>query len=136
MLRACNSLFYHIVQSLPAKSVFFQSIFAPLASWSTVFNRSVFLQFCDKIQSSIHIYSPDVFNSFYRTFTDGECSLNFQGLSLQPNFTKRGGGGQLDRISVFRGGSWERGGDFFQGGCSFYIKIKLKSEIFHDKKYS
>ena len=25
-------------------------------------------------------------------------------------------------------------GDFFQGGCSFYIKNKLKSEIFNDKK--
>ena len=25
-------------------------------------------------------------------------------------------------------------GDFFQGGCSFYIKNKLKFEIFHDKK--
>ena len=24
--------------------------------------------------------------------------------------------------------------DFFQGGCSFYIKNKLKSEIFNDKK--
>ena len=32
------------------------------------------------------------------------------------------------------GGSWERGGDFFQGGCSFYTKNKLKSQIFHDKK--
>ena len=25
-------------------------------------------------------------------------------------------------------------GDPFQGGCSFYIKNKLKSEIFNDKK--
>ena len=24
--------------------------------------------------------------------------------------------------------------DFFQGGCSFYIKNKLKSQIFNDKK--
>ena len=45
-----------------------------------------------------------------------------------------GGGGGLGRISIFRGGCWERGGDFFQGGCSFYIKNKLKSEIFNSKK--
>ena len=25
-------------------------------------------------------------------------------------------------------------GDFFQGVCSFYIKNKLKSEVFNDKK--
>ena len=31
-------------------------------------------------------------------------------------------------------GCWERGGDFFQGGCSIYIKNELKSEIFNDKK--
>ena len=34
-------------------------------------------------------------------------------------------------------GCLERGGekgDLFQGGCSFYTKNKLKSEIFNDKK--
>ena len=40
-----------------------------------------------------------------------------------------GGGGGLGRISVPRGGFF-RGG----GGCSFFIKSKLKSEIFNDKK--
>ena len=39
--------------------------------------------------------------------------------------TKFNKGDGLDRISIFRGG------DFFLGGCSFYIKSKLKSEIFH-----
>ena len=34
----------------------------------------------------------------------------------------------------WEGGCCERGGDFFQGGCSFFIKNKLKSEIFNDKK--
>ena len=49
--------------------------------------------------------------------------------------------GGLDRVSIFRGGCWERSGDLFQdgglgegGGGSFYIKNKLKSEIFNDKK--
>ena len=45
----------------------------------------------------------------------------------------RGGGG-LTGPQFLEGGCWERGGDFFQGGCNFYIKDKLKSEIFNDKK--
>ena len=28
----------------------------------------------------------------------------------------------------------KEGSDFFQGGCAFHIKNKLKSEIFDDKK--
>ena len=31
-------------------------------------------------------------------------------------------------------GCWESGGLIFSGGCKFYIKNKLKSEIFNDKK--
>ena len=31
-------------------------------------------------------------------------------------------------------GYWERGGEFFKGGCSFYMKNKLKSEVFNEKK--
>ena len=53
-------------------------------------------------------------------------------------FSKRGGG--LDRTFIFRRGVGEKeGGDLFEGGvvcnCNFYIKNKLKSEIFNDKKY-
>ena len=40
----------------------------------------------------------------------------------------------LDRTSTLRrGDAGKEGGNFFQGGCNFYIK-KLKSEIFNDKK--
>ena len=46
------------------------------------------------------------------------------GLNLHPNFQKGG----LDRTSTFREI------EFFQGGCDFHIKNKLKSEIFNDKK--
>ena len=28
----------------------------------------------------------------------------------------------------------KEGGDLFEGGCDFYTKDKLKSEIFNDKK--
>ena len=46
-------------------------------------------------------------------------------LSLWPNFQKKGS---------LAGSQFLEGGDFFQrgGGCSFYIKNKLKSEIFKD----
>ena len=33
------------------------------------------------------------------------------------------------------GGCWERGGALISGGCSFWIKIKLKSGICNDKKF-
>ena len=50
-------------------------------------------------------------------------------------FTKSG---VLHRISIFRGGLLgKKGVTFFRGGVwgySFYIKNKLKSEIFNDKK--
>ena len=47
-------------------------------------------------------------------------------------FWKSGG---LTGCQFAEGGSWEKAGYFFgEGGCSFYIKNKLKSEIFNDKK--
>ena len=49
-------------------------------------------------------------------------------------FSKRG---RLGRTLIFRGGLLGEGGDLFEGkrgGCSFYIKNKLKPEIFNDKK--
>ena len=54
-----------------------------------------------------------------------------RGLNLQPNFQKSGG---LDRTSTFRGGCWERGGDFDQGVVAIFTQKKLKSEIFNYKK--
>ena len=41
---------------------------------------------------------------------------------------------ELYRISIFRGGCWERGGDVFQGGLQLFIKNKLNCEIFTDKR--
>ena len=47
-------------------------------------------------------------------------------------FSKSGG---LTGLPLLEGRYWERGGDIFQGGgCTFYIKNKLKSEVFNDKK--
>ena len=54
------------------------------------------------------------------------------GVEPPTKFSKRWG---LDRISNFREGiARKESGDFFQEGCSFYIKNKLKYEIFNDKK--
>ena len=68
--------------------------------------------------------------------------------SVHPHFCFGGGGwggrwtfnqifkkGGLDKTSTFRGGLLgKRVVVFFRGGCNFYIKNKLKSEIFNDKK--
>ena len=43
--------------------------------------------------------------------------------------------GVLTGPQFLEGGCWEKGGNLFQEGCSFYIKNKLKSEIFNDKKF-
>ena len=43
--------------------------FALLTSWPIVCKRSVFPQFCDQTQSSMHQIHPNAFSSFYRTVT-------------------------------------------------------------------
>ena len=53
------------------------------------------------------------------------------GVEPPTQFSERRG---LGRASIFRGGCWETVGDFFQGPCNVYMKKKLKSEIFNDKK--
>ena len=63
--------------------------------------------------------------------------------SVHPSsFSAEGGGVWFEPFSKRRGliGSqrvvaWKDRGEFFsEGGCSFYIKNKLKYEIFNDKK--
>ena len=61
------------------------------------------------------------------------CAYLLGELDLQPNFQKGGGGGSLTGSQFLDGCCWERGGDIFLGDCSFYIRNKLKSEIFNDK---
>ena len=58
--------------------------------------------------------------------------LGFQLEPVLAKLTKRWG--DLTGPQLLEGGCWERGGDFFQEGCNFHIKNKLKSEIFNDKK--
>ena len=54
------------------------------------------------------------------------------GVELPAKFSKKGGG--LTVSQFLEGGCWEKEGDLFQGDYCFYIKNKLKSEIFNDKK--
>ena len=55
--------------------------------------------------------------------------------SVYPLLSAGGGGGRiLGMISILEKGCWERGGHLFQGDFSFFLKNKLKSEIFNDKK--
>ena len=69
-------------------------------------------------------------NSSYR-----KC-MGWEGLIKRDSYQifKKGG---LDRTSTLRRGLLKkRGVTFFRGGCNFYKKNKLKSEIFNDKKSS
>ena len=59
-------------------------------------------------------------------------SLSAGGLKLLPNFQNRGGG--LTGSQFLEGDCWNIRGDFFREDFSFYIKNKLKSEIFDYKK--
>ena len=61
--------------------------------------------------------------------------VSAEGGRVEPptKYSKSGKRG-VDIISFFRGGCSERKGDFSGGGYSFYIKIKLKSEISNNKK--
>ena len=55
------------------------------------------------------------------------------GVESPTKYSKRGGG--LVESQFLEGVAGKEGDDFFQGkGCSFYIKNKLKSEIFNNKK--
>ena len=42
--------------------------------------------------------------------------------------------GDLTGTQFLEDACWERVGELFQGGLQFYIKTKLKSEIFNKKK--
>ena len=55
-------------------------------------------------------------------------------LNLLESFQKGGGEGDLTGPLFLKGGCWERGGDFFQGGCNFLTKNELKSGLFNEKK--
>ena len=64
-------------------------------------------------------------------------SISAWGLIFLPNFQKGGAWqDQFSDLSISEGGCWETQGWLFSGeaaGYSFYIKNKLKSEIFNDK---
>ena len=65
--------------------------------------------------------------------------LSAGGLNLRTNLQEGWGlgvgwRGRWTGSQFLEGGCWETGDDFFQGGCSFYIKNKLKSEVFNGKK--
>ena len=55
-------------------------------------------------------------------------------MSLRPNFEKGGGGVALKGSQFLEVCCLERRGNFFQVGYIFYVKSKLKSEIFNNKK--
>ena len=64
---------------------------------------------------------------------EGPLSSRDAGDESPTKFSKRGFGG-LKGSQFLEVGCLKRRGDLFQVGCIFYVKIKLKSEIFNNKK--
>ena len=56
------------------------------------------------------------------------------GVEPLANFSKRREG--VTRSQFLEGVAGKERGDFFSGGCSFYIKNKLKSQIFNNNSYN
>ena len=118
-------------------------------SWLAVilasFIRGILNRWFKFYLSNLTRHAPiNVLNSHNKLMKYGVSSVQVRFMCAPPLSPVGGGGvssyqifkkGGLDRVSVLRGGYWERGCNFFQeGGCSFYIKSKLKSEIFNYKK--
>ena len=59
--------------------------------------------------------------------------LCWGGVEPPIKFSKKGGGG-LTGYQLLEGVAGKEGVIFFKWGCSFFIKNKLKFEIFNDKK--
>ena len=81
----------------------------------------------------IHLHTPTHRNTFHSGHPPPALFAGEEGLSLQPNFQKGGGG--LTGPQFLEEGCWERGSGFFMGGggVQFSHKNKLKSEISNDK---
>ena len=113
---------------------------------------------CLQLVSSTHLYNANLQKQVYflvRITIDSLCSryaleilnnspycqVSCHSVHHLPPFCWGGGGVEppvkfskmegegLDRTSIFRGGLLGKRSDCFQGGCNFYIKNKLKSEI-------
>ena len=103
----------------------FSSVLQPIVLFQT--NN---LSFCLLIVlSQSQNYNVQVFFQQIIVCTPSFCWVD---LNLLPNFQKKGGDQQ--DLSFQRGVAGKEGGNFFQGVCNFYIKNKLKSEIFNNKK--
>ena len=103
----------------------------PITSFSQYFKfleQIISINLLDYYNGFIFIFSKTfpriVFSRTYQAWGISIVSIpsgvSAGGVEPPTKFSKRGGG--LTR-SQFLEGFWERGDDFFQGDCSFYIKI-------------
>ena len=76
-------------------------------------------------------YPPCTKTTTSATFFSCFLILSREGGWVSYQLFKDGG---LTGSQFLEEGWWERGGWLSEGGCSFYIKSKLKSEIFNEKK--
>ena len=116
------------------KKSYFQFSAYRLSLDSLKYNYFSWHLICSDVPKKVKWLGRCMLNIFLKWSTYGAHALTAGGLSLLPNFQKKG----TDRISIFRGRLMEKRGDFFeQGGGrdrSFNITNKLKSDILNDKK--
>ena len=90
-----------------------------------------------KMILTLSIWSGTIYPFYFcyccQCFFDLFCVIAL-GVEPPTKFSKKSGGGGFTGSQFLEGGCWERGGSLLSGGCSFYIKNKIKSEIFNDGK--
>ena len=107
--------------------------------YSSIFPHCIFSQFCSLSKIDFEIRAASVIreNVVVPGVKYMQMSSGYKNeIWTSHQIFKKGRG--LNRTLTIEWGLWERGGEwvsFFEGGgCNFYIKNKLKSEIFNGKK--
>ena len=84
------------------------------------------------VRSGEHIGISPLTSKRHSVHLPPQCRKGGGGGGEPPTkFSKKGG---LTGPWLLEGVAGKEGGDFFQVGCNFHIKNKLKSEIFNEKK--
>ena len=82
------------------------------------------------LKCHIHIFQYSFFRGF-RSIHSVHLSFLLGGWT---SYQRVGGGGGFYRTLIFREGLVGKRVTFLRGSCNFYVKNKLKSVIFNDKK--
>ena len=115
---------------VPIKFYFFEEAAKKLNNFLVTFQTSCLHYF--PMVSFIVDSQVNLVRSFVKRFILPHVSYcAYHSVNLQPYFQKGRG---LTGPQLLEAVCWEKRGDYFQGGCNFHTKIKLKPEIFNDKE--